>query len=388
MPRRAPTWLLRPLAVACACLVPVASAQAAPPANDLPSTAQAITNLGWTSLTVPQDIVVQATDWGDATTGPEDADPLPSCTAATGFRSMWYTVSVPEAAVLRVTVASTDNARYQPVVTVLDPNHDEVGCGIASLAKTAATANATAYVTPMADGTPATYLVRVAQATNNSPSGGLPTLTVRFAGRDVTAPHIRVQLPPKTVAPHTLTTYDATDTTDDASHLDTSSAQWDFYDTLPDKRQTIRTRRGSLQVGYPWMSPGAHIVVFRIKDLAGNESMYRFTTVVQDVIRPDVRFSLQPPAPGSRRLRITLHASESVKVRLLVMQVGRSKPLLQGTYSFWGDRAKPRSIPLRGAVGKGLLIISGFARDLAQNTTPLPQCVVDPVTGQGRCTPL
>ena len=110
---------------------------------------------------------------------------------------MWYSVSVPEAAVLRVTVVSTDNARYQPVVTVLDPNHDEVGCGIANTAKTGATANATAYVTPGADNAPATYLVRVAEVTNNSPSGGLPTLTVRFAARDVTAPHIRVRCPPK-----------------------------------------------------------------------------------------------------------------------------------------------------------------------------------------------
>ena len=43
-------------------------------------------------------------------------------------------------------------------------------------------------------------------------------------------------------------------------------------------------------------------------------------------------------------------------------------------------------MPLRGAVRKGMLVISGFARDLAGNTTALPQCVVDPVTGQGRCT--
>ena len=92
--------------------------------------------------------VVQAADWGEATTGPEDADPLPSCTGIAGFRSMWYSLDVPEAAVLRVTVVSTDPVRYQPVVNVLDPSREEVGCGLANDVRQGATANATAYVTP------------------------------------------------------------------------------------------------------------------------------------------------------------------------------------------------------------------------------------------------
>jgi hypothetical protein len=53
--------------------------------------------------------------------------------------------------------------------------------------------------------------------------------------------------------------------------------------------------------------------------------------------------------------------------------------------NFWGDTSHSRSIPLLGAVGKGLLVIGGVARDLAGNATPLPQCMVDPVTGQGSC---
>ena len=73
-------------------------------------------------------------------------------------------------------------------------------------------------------------------------------------------------------------------------------------------------------------------------------------------------------------------------MRLLVTQVGRAEPLMRRYVDFWGDRYQSRSVPLRGAVRKGLLIISGFARDLAGNRTELPQCVVDPVTGQGRCT--
>ncbi len=95
---------------------------------------------------------MQASDWNDATTGLEDANPLPSCTSSPGFRSQWYAVSVPEAAVLRVSVVSTDVARYQPVVNILDPNHDEVACGLANDLKAGSKANATAYVTPAPDG--------------------------------------------------------------------------------------------------------------------------------------------------------------------------------------------------------------------------------------------
>lgn len=386
MLRRVLITLVRLLAVACACLVPAAVAQAAPPVNDQPTTATEISQLAWTSLMAPQDIYVGAADWGDATTGPEDADPVPSCTGSVGFRSMWYTVKVREAAVLRVTVFSTDNARYQPIVTVLDPSNDEVGCGIANVAKTGATAQATAYVTPNpADGSEATYRIRVAQVLNNSPSGGLPIVTVRFAGQDVTPPHIRVTFPSEAVPPRTPRAYDASATTDTASGVNFASAVWEFHDKV-NGRPSVRTRAGSLTPTYSWVSPGAHDVVFRVSDFAGNESMYRFTTLVQDTVRPDIKFSLTPPKPGARRLQITVNASESVHVRLVMTQVGRAKPLLKRTVNFWGDRSQSRSVPLRGGVRKGLLFITGFARDLAGNTSALPQCVVDPVTGQGRCT--
>jgi hypothetical protein len=359
-------------------------AQAAAPANDTPSAALPVTPLTWTSLSSPQDINVQATDWGDATTGPEDADPLPSCTGIVGFRSTWYSLAVPEAAVLRVTVVSTDTARYQPVVTILDPARDEVACGLAATGKAGATANATAYVTPTAEGVPATYLVRVAELANSSPVSGLPTLTVRFAAQDVTAPHIFVNVPSGKVAPGKDVPYDATGTTDAASGVDPTTAQWEFSDRTRDGTPVTRTRDGE-RVHYSWTSPGVHQVVFRVRDRAGNENLYRFTTLVQDAIRPDVRFSLRPPAPGARRLRITVTASESVKLRLLVTQVGKKGPLLRRYVSFWGSTTHARSVPLRGIVGKGLVVISGVARDLAGNATALPQCVVDPVTGQGAC---
>jgi hypothetical protein len=376
---------VRLLAVACACLVPAAVAHATPPVNDLPTTAQDVGALGWTSLSVSQDIVVPASDWGEASTGPEDADPLPSCTGAIGFKSMWYSVSVPEAAVLRVTVISTDTTRYQPVVTVLAPGgQDEVACGVLAVGKAGATATATAYVTPGADGAAAVYVVRVAQVTLQSPSAGLPILTVRFAGRDVTPPHIIVRSPSKT-QPKTATPYAADDarlpTTDAGSGIDATSAHWEFYD----KSTTVPKTRDGMHVSYAWTSPGAHAVVFKVKDRAGNESMYRFTTFVQDTVRPAISFSLRPPVPGAHRLRVVIKASESVQVRLLVTEAGRRKALLRSTVKFWGDASHSRSIPLTGGVSKGLLVVSGVARDLAGNATALPQCVVDPVTGQGNC---
>jgi hypothetical protein len=355
----------------------------------VPSSAQPVPALGWTSLSVSQDIVVQASDWNDATTGPEDADPLPSCTGAVGFRSTWYAVTVPEAAVLRVIVVSTDTSRYQPVVTVLDPNRDEVACGVAALGKPGATANATAYVTPTDDAaqTPAIYLVRVAQVLNNSASAGLPNLTVRFAGRDVTPPHIVVALPGK-VQPKQPTLYNGDETSDLASEVDQGTAQWEFHEKI-NGRDVVKTRQG-LRVTYTWRAagPAARAVVFSVKDRAGNESMYRFTTVVQDTVPPDVSFSLQPPLPGAHRLRVVVKASESVRLRLLVTQVGHHRPLLRRTVAFWGDSSRRRSIVLNAGVGRGLLVVGGIARDLAGNATPLPQCVVDPVTGQGSCTPL
>jgi hypothetical protein len=385
MSRRVPIRLVRLLAVACACLVPAAAAHAAAPANDAKSGAQVVAPPGWTSLSAPQNIVVQATDWGDATTGPEDADPLPSCTGTVGFHSFWYQMAVPEAAVLRVTVLSTDPVRYQPVVSVLDPSNNEVGCGLANDTRLGATANATAYVTPNADGSPATYLIRVAEVLNNSPLGGLPMLTVSFAAQDVTPPHIRVQGDSGKVPPGQPTDYDGNGTTDLASGVDPTTAHWEFHDKRADGTPSIRTRDG-LHVKYTWLSPGPHEVVFRVSDRAGNQAMYSFTTFVQDTIRPDVKFSLRPPEPGARRMRIVVKASESVKVRLLVTQVGRKGPLVRRFVSFWGTGSHARSVSLRGIVGKGLLVVSGIARDLAGNATALPQCTVDPVTGQGACT--
>ena len=297
MPRRVPITLARLLAVACACLVPAASAQAAAPVNDQPSGAQPVSNMSWTSLSGFQDIVVQATEWSSATTGPEDADPLPSCTSIVGFRSMWYSISVPEAAVLRVAVTATDN-RYEPVVTVLDPNRDEVGCGRANASKPGSAANATAYVTPKSDGTPTTYLVRVAEFADNSASSGLPTVLVRFAARDVTAPHILRQLPEGTVAPGASTTYDASDSSD----ARVAGQSRDRAVGVP--RQGQRPRRDA----HRGRGVCARAIAGRLRARTTSSSASRTSPatraciasrrVVQDTVRPDVKFSLRPPAAG------------------------------------------------------------------------------------------
>jgi hypothetical protein len=384
IPLRVPHRLVHLLVLACACLLPVATAHADAPANDLPGNAQEIKGLDWTSLAKPLDIVVQASDWGDATIGPEDGDP-PTCTGSTGFRSMWYRLAVPEAAVLRVTVVSTDSVRFQPVVSVLDPSFNEVACGLANDAKQGSTANATAYVTPALDGTPATYLVRVAEVVNNSPVSGLPMLTVRFAARDVTPPRILVDFPSDKVQPRVTQTYDASGTLDAASQVNASTAHWVFHDKTADGRDVERMRDG-LRVPYTWQSPGSHQVDFRVSDFAGNENMYRFTTLVRDSIRPEVSFFMGKPARGAHRLSVIVGSSESVRVRLLVTQVGRDEPLFRRTVKFWGNGRHKRSIVLRGAVGPGLLVVSGIARDAAGNASALPQCVVDPSSAYGACT--
>ena len=155
-----------------------------------------------------------------------------------------------------MTVISTDTARYQPVATILD-GRNELACGLAATGKAGATANATAYVTPAADGNPATYLIRVAELGNNSPVGGLPTLTVRFAAKDVTPPHIGVTFPSGKVAAaeeRCPTTHSKT--TDLASGIDAAAATWEFHDKRRDKTPVVRTRTG-LMVTYPWLSSGA-----------------------------------------------------------------------------------------------------------------------------------
>ena len=271
---------------------------------------------------------------------------------------------------LRVTVISTDTARYQPVVTVLDPANNEVACGVLAVGKAGAQANATAYVTPGADGAPATYLVRVAQVAQQLPTAGLPMLTVRFAGRDVTPPHIVVGSPGQGAARRRRSPTAPTNSSTMRSQIDPLTAHWEFHDA--DQRQDVvkRTR---------WPARDLHVaarrartpVDFRVKDRAGNESMYRFTTFVLDTMRagrhvqPATSGAGRPPAAGRRQgLRVGAPAPAR-------HQAGRNGPCC-GAPSTSGATPRTRARSrCTGGVGQGLLVISGIARDLAGNATPL-----------------
>ena len=249
MTRRAPIRLVRLLAVACACLLPAAAAHAQPPDNDTPTSAADVPPLGWTSLSVSQDIVLQASDWADATTGPDDADPLPSCTGAIGFRSMWYALTVSEASVLRVSVISTDTARYQPVVTVLAGN-DEIACGVAALGRPGATANATAYVTPMTDATgirsPDLSGARGPGAQQHPPRRPADAHRALRGTRRDPAPDRR-ELPggPCSRGPGRLRRL----STDHGSNIDSASPTWRFYDGA--KNDVMKAKKG-MRVSYQW----------------------------------------------------------------------------------------------------------------------------------------
>ena len=88
---------------------------------------------------------------------------------------------------LRAVPARRERAQYE--------KNEEVGCGLANDVKQGARRMRPRMSRPGCGRQGGCrYLVRVAEVANNSPSGGLPTLTVKFAARDVTAPHIFVTL--------------------------------------------------------------------------------------------------------------------------------------------------------------------------------------------------
>ena len=307
--------------------------------------------LGWTSLSASQDVVVHGHRLGrgdDRARGRRSAAVVHR--ARSGFRSMWYSISVPEAAVLRVTVVSTDPARYQPVVSVLDPGarrgrlrarerrqggrHGQCD-GVRHAQRT------TARPRPISCASP--------RWRNNSPSGGLPTLTVRFAARDVTPPHIRVHAPVgrrRTRRADDLRRRSDCDATDDASRRRIRRrAHWEFHDKLP-RQARRRHARDGLRVD-------VHVASRRAR-----------TTVVFSVVGPrrqpehvplhDARaghdrgrtstFSLRPPAPGAHRLqhhraRPPSRCTSACSSR----RSGARAPLLRRFVSFWGDRARTRA---------------------------------------------
>ena len=147
---------------------------------------------------------------------------------------MWYSVEVPEAAVLRVDGRLDRHLRYQPVVTVLDPLHDEVGCGLANVSKPGAAANATAYVTPERRRHGRRRISCASpKFADNSPLGRAADAAVRFAARDVTAPAHPRQFPVRPRPPGAADDLRrAARPTDAASQVNPATAVWEFHDKV------------------------------------------------------------------------------------------------------------------------------------------------------------
>ena len=270
------------------------------------------------------------------------------------------------------------------------PNHDEVACGLAATGKPGArpTRRRTSRRRSPDGAAGRPTSCASPQVINNSPSRGLPTLTVRFAGRDVTAaPHPRGTSRERRAAEARGRLQRRATPTDMASRVDPGTAHWEFHDKSQRARLSSSARRAcasSTRGG----RRARTLVVFRVKDFAGNESMYRFTTArAGHRCRPDVsllRATARSPAragcaSSSRPPSRCAYACWS-------RRSGAREPLLQKTVKFWGDAQAHALDPACGAASAAASWSSaGVARDLAGNATALPLCIVDPVSGQGSC---
>ena len=386
-------WGLLAAALVAGCLCAPAVALAEPP-NDDPTDPVALLP-DWTRLDVStSSTVVQGgpanEDWPNATVNDID-DPPPECLGDQGYRSLWYAVDVPEPAVLKVSVSSTNVNIFQPVVSLYAPGTPEkpvgleVGCGLAGPNRINPDAVASAYAYT------GRYLVRVAQAESHLPTGGQPAVTIKVFARDVKPPKISIATPGRIVAPGKPAQYTAT-VEDKGAQVDWTTMRWHFCDPKCDQVGTRLSgdetdRTVEIQT-YPWKRPGLHRVVFEIADKAGNASHYSWAVYVRDVTRPAVRFTTAVPIPGTRLLKIAIQHNEHVKVRLLVTQQrasGDPHELYRRILTMYKSGTSTRTILLRPRVGTGTLIITGIARDRAGNASLLPTCVIDPVIGTGQC---
>jgi hypothetical protein len=368
----------------------VAAAQGTPPPNDSSSSPTAITPGSWTGLVTGEGnpLVIATTDWGPATIGADDmVYGPPTCVGSIGYRSLWYSVSIPagQAADIRVTVQSDDPSRYQPVVTILDPTGPrELACGLASNTGTNTTqASATAYVTGGVQ-----YLVRVAEVDNNGPQGAGPELVLRTFGLDHTPPTVTVKAPAKILGKGQSLTFDPTGTADGLSGVNWGTAQWYFHDgpnhsgSVP----AVPNATGAVKVSHVFHSSGYHRIEYSVADMAGNTSDYTFFVYIHDFVPPQIaRFGARSvPYPRARHMTLIVQHNESVHVSVTIVQ----GPYLMynGTLRMLGSRTTHRGIKLRRPVQRfGLLTMSGVARDLAGNSTLLPVCSLDPFSGRGVC---
>jgi len=386
------------VATAAACLCVPATASAEPPVNDDPRGAQAITPEFTGFFVVPASRVagggVESGDWPEASVNDVD-DAAPTCLGHQGYKSLWYKVTVPEASVLRVTVTSTDVDRFQPVVTIHAPSTpeapgpgEELGCGLGGTNSSDDPSAVTSAYAFRGD-----FLIRVAQAVSNFPNAGGPQVTISIVARDVAPPKITITTRSATASPGMPKNYQA-NVVDGGAGVNRESAKWLFCD--PDPATCIEgpvpaAGEDALASSHRWKRSGPRLrkVVFEVRDRAQNISTYSWVVYVRDEVRPVVSFATTLPAPGARRMRITIDHDEYVKVKLQVTQQrasGVPRSLFKQTLTLHeSPRKARRTIILRPFVGTGSLIITGIARDRTGNATLLPTCVVDPVLGTGAC---
>ena len=275
---------------------------------------------------------------------------------------------------LKVTVISTDTTRYQPVVTVLDPNQRRGRLRVAGRRQGGGAGQCDGLRharEPTARRR--RYAVRVAQVTLQSPTGGPADAdrALRRTRRDAAA-HRRATSRGK-AQPETPITYGAENSLNNASQIDPA----DRALGVPGADQ----RQGERREEARWPARDVHVALdgrapevnFRASRTArATRACTSFTTFVLDTIPPDVSFSLRPPAPGrpspaGRRQGVRVRAPAPARH---ARRAARG-PCCGATVEFWGDASHSRSISLTRGVGQGLLVIGGIARDLAGNATPL-----------------
>jgi hypothetical protein len=374
-----------------AMLAVAAPAFAAPPPNDDPASAFLL------SVPYIPDAPLQAVipptgpfGWLDATwnTAYPTIDPAPSCVGTAGVHSMWYSVQIPQPAVLTVSLATapTGSAQYQPIVSIFDPSGREVACGLGgNNGTTTASAVASAYVS---GSTSSAYLVRIA---SNVPvrgsTGDLPSLALSAYLTDVTPPAIRVGIPAKIIGPHKTWTFDASASSDLGSEIDWSTAVWTFYENgigtqgPPTSNEQIAK--------HAFRTTGLHRVQLSLQDRAGNSSTYDFYVYVHSYTRPTAALTIYPPLPGARSMKVHIRHNMPITVRLVIVQGRRvlriiPSRILKGSHKTTTLRV---SLERRVTATGGNIAIGGSASSLGTypNTVPLLVCSVDPVSGAGNC---
>jgi hypothetical protein len=315
---------------------------------------------------------VGASNTEDATSGLS-----PSCLGTSGWHSMWYSLHVTEASVLKAALRSDDTNLFKPVISIIDAARGtEIACALAGNALPAGTdVVASSYVAA------GDYLIRIASATNPDPSmGGLPTVTLTETLRDVTPPQIRVESS-KTVGVGKTFTFDARTSTDGGIGVDATTASWVFMDSGRKHLFSGADSPTPEVATYVWKTSGLHLVSVSLSDKQGNTSTYSFNVFVHNFVPPRVSMVVVPPKPGASQVRILLTHDQPVRVRLVVLQGGailRTVP----SKAFTGSRVTTSiTIPLLHRIANtGYVFVSGTASDLSANpnTVPLGMCSVRP----------